>query len=99
MFEDATDPGDFSAYAGGNKENDTRDWDYVNAAGPNSKTDFRHIMAHGKVVGNSAFAYMGAERIVQQRHDGGRLRAEQEALQGLRGRRAAEARPLVPATC
>ena len=63
LFEDATDPGDISAYAGGNKEDDTRDWDYVNAAGPNSKTDFKHIMAHAKVVGNSAFAYMGAERI------------------------------------
>ena len=64
LFEDATDPGDISAYAGGNKENDTRDWDYTNAAGPNPKTDFRHIMAHAKVVGNSAFAYMGAERVV-----------------------------------
>ena len=35
LFADATDPGDISAYAGGNKEDDTRDWDYVNAAGPN----------------------------------------------------------------
>ena len=34
LFADATDPGDVSAYAGGNKEDDTRDWDYVNAAGP-----------------------------------------------------------------
>ena len=64
MFQDATDPGDISAYAGGNKEDDTRDWDYVNNAGPNTKTDFKHIMAHAKVVGNSAFAFMGAERIV-----------------------------------
>src|SRR4051794_18396590 len=64
LFADATDPGDVSAYAGGNKEDDTRDWDYVNAAGPNPKTDFKHIMAHAKVVGNSAFAYLGAERIV-----------------------------------
>ena len=64
LFEDATDPGDNSAYAGGNKEDDTRDWDYVNSAGPNPKTDFKHIMAHAKVVGNSAFAYLGAERIV-----------------------------------
>src|SRR3954454_12774215 len=64
LFADATDPGDVSAYAGGNKEDDTRDWDYVNAAGPNPKTDFKHIMAHAKLVGNSAFAYLGAERIV-----------------------------------
>ena len=64
LFEDATDPGDISAYAGGNKEDDTRDWDYVNSAGPNPKTDFKHIMAHAKVVGDSAFAYMGAERMV-----------------------------------
>src|SRR3954453_19212108 len=50
LFADATDPGDVSAYAGGNKEDDTRDWGYVNAAGPNPKTDFKHIMAHAKVV-------------------------------------------------
>ncbi len=93
LFEDATDPGDISAYAGGNKEDDTRDWDYVNSAGPNPKTDFKHIMAHAKVVGNSAFAYMGAERIVNNGDDGRRLRAEQEAVQGLPGRRAAQARP------
>ena len=64
LFADATDPGDVSAYAGGNKEDDTRDWDYVNAAGPNPKTDFKHIMAHAEVVGNSAFAFLGAERVV-----------------------------------
>ena len=64
LFDDATDPGDISAYAGGNKEDDTRDWDYVNSAGPNPKTDFKHIMAHAEVVGNSAFAYLGAERVV-----------------------------------
>jgi len=64
LFEDATDPGDTSAYVGGNKEDDTRDWGYFNNAGPNPKTDFKHIMAHAKVVGSSAFAYMGAERIV-----------------------------------
>lgn len=61
---DAVDPGDTSAYVGGNKEDDTRDWGYVNAAGPNAKTDFKHIMAHAEVVGNSAFAYLGAERMV-----------------------------------
>ena len=64
LFADATDPGDISAYAGGNKEDDTRDWDYVNAAGPNPKTDFKHIMAHAETVGNSAIAYLGAERVV-----------------------------------
>jgi fimbrial isopeptide formation D2 family protein len=64
LFEDATDPGDISAYAGGNKESDTRDWDYVNAAGPNAKTDFKHIMAHANIVSGHAFAYMGAERLV-----------------------------------
>src|SRR3954469_11266593 len=64
LFQDATDPGDVSAYAGGNKEDDTTDWDYVNAAGPNPKTDFKHIMAHAVVVGSSGFAFLGAERIV-----------------------------------
>src|SRR3954447_10185812 len=64
LFQDATDPGDVSAYAGGNKEDDTTDWDYVNAAGPNPKTDFKHIMAHAGVVGSSGFAFLGAERIV-----------------------------------
>jgi hypothetical protein len=64
LFADATDPGDVSAYAGGNKEDDTRDWDYINSAGPNPKTDFKHIMAHAEIVGNSAFAFLGAERIV-----------------------------------
>ncbi|MFL5720452.1 MAG: hypothetical protein ACJ778_08275, partial [Chloroflexota bacterium] len=64
LFEDKTDPGDLSAYAGGNKEDDTTDWDYVNAAGPNPKTDFKHIMAHAVVVGSSGFAFLGAERVV-----------------------------------
>src|SRR4051794_14378947 len=64
LFQDATDPGDVSAYAGGNKEDDTTDWDYVNAAGPNPKTDFKHIMAHAVVVGSSGFAFLGAERVV-----------------------------------
>jgi uncharacterized repeat protein (TIGR01451 family)/fimbrial isopeptide formation D2 family protein len=64
LYTDAVDPGDTSAYGGGNKEDDTRDWVYVNNAGPNPKTDFKHIMAHARMVGNSAFAYLGAERLV-----------------------------------
>ena len=66
LFTDATDPGDNSAYGGGNKEDDTRDWVYVNSAGPNPKTDFKHIMAAARSnsSGTSAFAYLGAERIV-----------------------------------
>ncbi len=66
LYEDATDPGDDSAYGGGNKEDDTRDWVYVNNAGPNPKTDFKHIMAHARpnAAGDSAIAYLGAERIV-----------------------------------
>jgi hypothetical protein len=66
LFTDATDPGDDSAYGGGNKEDDTRDWVYVNSAGPNPKTDFKHIMAAARSnnSGTSAFAYLGAERIV-----------------------------------
>jgi hypothetical protein len=64
LFTDAVDPGDDSAYGGGNKEDDTRDWVYVNSAGPNAKTDFKHIMAHAEVWANSAFAYLGAERLV-----------------------------------
>ena len=66
LFTDATDPGDDSAYGGGNKEDDTRDWVYINSAGPNPKTDFKHIMAAARSnsSGTSAFAYLGAERIV-----------------------------------
>ena len=63
LYTDATDPGDDSAYGGGNKEDDTRDWEYTNSAGPNPKTDFKHIMASARKVGNSAFVYLGAERI------------------------------------
>ncbi len=66
LYTDAVDPGDNSAYGGGNKEDDTRDWVYVNSAGPNPKTDFKHIMAHARMnnAGTSAFAFLGAERIV-----------------------------------
>ena len=63
LYTDATDPGDDSAYGGGNKEDDTRDWVYENSAGPNPKTDFKHIMAHARKVGTSAFVFLGAERI------------------------------------
>lgn len=66
LYTDATDPGDSSAYVGGNKEDDTRNWGYVNVAGPNPKTDFKHIMAHSRPVGNSAFVYLGAERVVNE---------------------------------
>ncbi len=54
---------DNSAYVGGNKEFDTRDWGYVNAAGPNAKTDYRHVMAGVKVAGGSPFVFLGAERV------------------------------------
>ncbi len=66
LYTDAVDPGDNSAYGGGNKEDDTRDWVYVNSAGPNPKTDFKHIMAHARpnAAGTSAIAYLGAERLV-----------------------------------
>lgn len=73
IFHDAVDspnnlPGDptpdNSAYGGGNKEDDTRDWVYVNSAGPNAKTDFRHVMAYGKLAGNGdAYVFLGAERV------------------------------------
>ena len=100
LFADATDPGDISAYAGGNKEDDTRDWDYVNAAGPNPKTDFKHIMAHADRRGRDSADRVPRRRARrQQRDDGRRLRAEQEAVQGLPGRRAAQARPHRTATC
>ena len=64
LYTDAVDPGDTSAYGGGNKEDDTRDWVYVNSAGPNPKTDFKHVMAHVRPSGSSAFVYFGAERLV-----------------------------------
>ena len=54
---------DTSAYVGGNKEFDTRDWGYVNSAGPNAKTDYRHVMAGVKVAGGSPFVFLGAERV------------------------------------
>lgn len=65
LFKDAIGTPDTSAYVGGNKEDDTRDWGYVNAAGPNDKTDFEWIMAHARSndAGTSAFAYLGATRI------------------------------------
>ena len=76
---------DTSAYVGGNKEDDTRDWGYVNSAGPNAKTDYRHVMAGVKVAGGNPYVFLGAERIDDRRHDGRRLRAEPEALQGRPG--------------
>ncbi|MFH1475856.1 MAG: SpaA isopeptide-forming pilin-related protein, partial [Chloroflexota bacterium] len=71
IFRDAVDsasvPGDVtpdtSAYAGGNKESDTRDWGYFNNAGPNDKTDYRHVMAGVKVSGANPYVFLGAERI------------------------------------
>ncbi len=73
IFHDAVDspnnlPGDTtpdnSAYGGGNKEDDTRDWVYVNSSGPNAKTDFRHVMAYGKLASNGdAYVFLGAERV------------------------------------
>ncbi len=72
VFRDKVDkstvPGDvspdLSAYVGGNKETDTRDWGYVNNAGPNPKTDYRHIMARTEVSGGGdGFVFVGAERL------------------------------------
>ena len=54
---------DTSAYVGGNKEDDTRDWGYFNSAGPNDKTDYRHVMAGVKVSGGNPYVFLGAERI------------------------------------
>ncbi|MCU0478824.1 MAG: SpaA isopeptide-forming pilin-related protein, partial [Chloroflexi bacterium] len=71
IFRDAVDatvavPGDTtpdtSAYSGGTKEDDTRNWSYFNSAGPNPKTDFRHLMAGVKVVNGSPYVFVGAER-------------------------------------
>ena len=54
---------DNSAYAGGNKEDDTRNWGYINNSGPNDKTDYRHVMAGVKVSGGNPYVFLGAERI------------------------------------
>ena len=54
---------DTSAYVGGNKEDDTRNWGYFNSAGPNGKTDYRHVMAGVKVSGGNPFVFLGAERV------------------------------------
>ena len=62
------------------KEDDTVDRVYVNSAGPNDKTDFKHIMAHARIVGNSAFAYLGAEHISKTTGQWCRLRVEQEVV-------------------
>lgn len=60
---DDVEPTDTSAFAGGDKETDTRDWSYLNAAGPNPKTDYRHVMAHTRVDGADAWAYLASERV------------------------------------
>ncbi|HEV8404167.1 MAG TPA: hypothetical protein VGQ31_14150, partial [Candidatus Limnocylindrales bacterium] len=50
-------------YVGGAKELDTCTWG--NDTGPvTGKDDIGHVMAYAKFVGNSAFFYMGAERII-----------------------------------
>jgi uncharacterized repeat protein (TIGR01451 family) len=71
IFRDAVDTSsvegdaspDTSAYVGGNKEDDTRDWGYFNNAGPNDKTDYRHVMAGVKISGANPYVSLGAERI------------------------------------
>ena len=50
-------------FIGGAKELDTCTWGYD--TGPiTGKDDIKHVMAYAKFVGNSAFFYMGAERII-----------------------------------
>ena len=55
---------DTSAYGGGNKEADTRDWVYFNNSGPNGKTDYRHVMAHTRVANGNGYVFVGSERVV-----------------------------------
>ncbi len=50
-------------FQGGAKELDTCTWGYT-TGNVTAKDDFRHVMAYAKFVGNSAFFFMGAERIV-----------------------------------
>ncbi len=61
-----TDPANSNSddeFIGGAKELDTCTWGYD--LGPvTGKDDIKHVMAYAKFVGNSAFFYMGAERIV-----------------------------------
>jgi hypothetical protein len=79
LFTDAVDPGDTSAYVGGNKEDDTRDWGYVNNAGPNPKTDFKHIMARPDEQRRDERLCVSRRRAPrQQRGDGRRLELNQK---------------------
>jgi len=63
IISDPADSQTDSEFIGGAKELDTRTWGYDN--GPvTGKDDMKHVMAYAKFVGNSAFFYAGAERII-----------------------------------
>ena len=69
------------------------------APGPNPKTDFKHIMAHARnVVGDSAFAYLGAERLVNNGTMVVDFELNQKPFKAVPGR-AAQARTAPTATC
>jgi uncharacterized repeat protein (TIGR01451 family) len=59
-FNDTTD----NAFGGGAKEDDTRTWPAFVNQKPTPKDDVRDAMAYAKFVGNNAFFYAGATRIV-----------------------------------
>ena len=60
---DPTNSSSDDIFTSGSKELDTRTWDYSTGK-PTPKDDLKHVMAYAKFVGNSAFFYMGAERII-----------------------------------
>ncbi len=64
LDEDPINSSTDDVYKGGNKETDTRDWAVQSGPKPPAKDDVHHSMAYAKFVGNSAFFYVGATRIV-----------------------------------
>ena len=66
IIEDPINSSTDDVYSGGTKETDTRDWAIQSGPKPPSKDDIHHAMAYAKFVGNSAFFYAGATRIVNK---------------------------------
>ncbi|HEU4672122.1 MAG TPA: SpaA isopeptide-forming pilin-related protein, partial [Candidatus Limnocylindrales bacterium] len=63
IIADPADSHSDNQFIGGAKELDTRTWGYT--TGPiTGKDDMKHVMAYAKFVGNSAYFYAGAERII-----------------------------------
>ncbi len=63
LVSDPAGANDDDQFIGGAKELDTCTWGFDN--GPvTGKDDFKHVMAYAKFVGDAAYFYVGAERII-----------------------------------